>query len=1033
VPGTITTRTNLLIAAGERLDFDFSATSDTTGIVLAAPVTTYPPPGPPPTVSGPIASLFNDGAISMIYGGPANSFLVSIDASTFAGATGTRIVNTGTMQLSAANGSAYGISTGIYFSAIQVVNRGDILISAGASASAILGWGLKLENSGRIEVRGTSAFGIGNATFAGAITNSGLIHVIGSSGAGGITLGSGGGTVVNTGVIDVSVTNPNYGGYGITAEPLTGGVTVVNQGEIHATHAIYMIETGLNRESSYQPFSVNNSGLIDGNIELGAGVNVVINTGTIDGDVWLGASDDSFDGRLGALTGGVDAGSGNDVILGGVGDDLFFGRAGSDTLSGGLGNDILIGGNDADRLIGGSGNDVYDGGYGFDTADFSASTSGVTVNLSTTTAQDTGEGFDRFAGIERLVGSRFDDTLIAAANFRQNDARLVHPASIDNHSQPRAVSLDGLFGLDENQDITDDLVPHVSILSTTTGPAEYYSFTVTNAGARGLFDIDHSGASERIRLSIVDAAGNLIYRLDNPVSPSNDPGSTNALDPYFSVTFAQAGVYYVVVDTTFPSGLTSGYQYTLNVSLEGAPTTSNVLLGSTLEGGEGNDHLIGNTASDTLIGGSGNDILNGLGGNDLLTGGAGSDQLNGGDGIDTAAYAGIRRQYGTANSATVAGGPEGGADTLTSVENARFVDGTLTFDVDSASAQVMRLYDAALGRHYDQAGLEGQAAWIANGTITLRSLADAFVHSAEFLNRFGSLDNRAFVEQLYRFSLGREGEPQGVNGWTANLNAGMSRGDVVIGFSESQEHRGLTQSVLNEGLWVADQQALIIARLYDATFDRLPDSAGLIGWTASLKGGMSASQIASGFADSAEFQSRYGGLSTHDFVAQLFRFCLNREGDAAGIQNWVNNIDAGLRTRAQVLLEFSESQEHINLTTASMLGGVQTFDYHSAPAGVGGDASGKGGLLTLPALIHEDAAGDAFVLSLGTDPIPLVLPADDTTDADGVGHGAASHLALAGLAVAPDHDFALTLSDDPDWAAQHFPARLHDTGHWAPH
>jgi Ca2+-binding RTX toxin-like protein len=54
-----------------------------------------------------------------------------------------------------------------------------------------------------------------------------------------------------------------------------------------------------------------------------------------------------------------------------------------------------------------------------------------------------------------------------------------------------------------------------------------------------------------------------------------------------------------------------------------------------LNGGNGNDSLIGNAGNDTLIGGNGTDFLVGSAGNDLLNGGNGSDTLRGGLGNDT--------------------------------------------------------------------------------------------------------------------------------------------------------------------------------------------------------------------------------------------------------------------------------------------------------------------------------------------------------------------------------------------------------------
>lgn len=349
-------------------------------------------------------------------------------------------------------------------------------------------------------------------------------------------------------------------------------------------------------------------------------------------------------------------------------------------------------------------------------------------------------------------------------------------------------------------------------------------------------------------------------------------------------------------------------------------------------GGAGTDTLVsiegvsGSTHADFLIGNADANLLVGNAGNDMLRGNGGNDTLDGGAGFDVTLYSGVRRQY-TASSTSVSGNGEG-TDTLSGIEEARFVDGVLTFDATSASAQVMRLYSATLNRTPDQGGLEANVGGLA--AIGLQGLANAFVASAEFQARFGALNNQSFVEQLYQFALGRTGDPGGITNWVNALNGGMSRGQVVVGFSESAENVGRTAATLNAGLWVPDQQALIIARMYDATFDRLPDVGGLTGWVNALKAGTPLVDIAAAFAGSAEFQARYGALSNQAFVEQLYRFCLNREGDPGGIAGWVATLNAGT-SRASVLAGFSESPEHIALTAASWLGGIRFAGFVGAP------------------------------------------------------------------------------------------------------
>jgi Ca2+-binding RTX toxin-like protein len=54
----------------------------------------------------------------------------------------------------------------------------------------------------------------------------------------------------------------------------------------------------------------------------------------------------------------------------------------------------------------------------------------------------------------------------------------------------------------------------------------------------------------------------------------------------------------------------------------------------TLDGGKGNDTIVGSEGNDKIIGGRGNDILMGGGGNDEMDGGRGNDQMWGGHGND---------------------------------------------------------------------------------------------------------------------------------------------------------------------------------------------------------------------------------------------------------------------------------------------------------------------------------------------------------------------------------------------------------------
>jgi serralysin len=69
-----------------------------------------------------------------------------------------------------------------------------------------------------------------------------------------------------------------------------------------------------------------------------------------------------------------------------------------------------------DTVIQNSANNAINGGAGNDTISYETATTGVRVNLSLTTAQNTGgAGIDTLSGFENLIGSAYADTLIGGS------------------------------------------------------------------------------------------------------------------------------------------------------------------------------------------------------------------------------------------------------------------------------------------------------------------------------------------------------------------------------------------------------------------------------------------------------------------------------------------------------------------------------------------------------------------------------------------------------------------------------------------
>lgn len=101
-----------------------------------------------------------------------------------------------------------------------------------------------------------------------------------------------------------------------------------------------------------------------------------------------------------------------------------------------------------------------------------------------------------------------------------------------------------------------------------------------------------------------------------------------------------------------------------------------------------------------------------------------------------------------------------------------------------------------------------------------------------------------------------------------------------------------------------------IIRLYIAYFDRAPDAPGLAYWEAQMKGGRSLKSVSAFFAKSSEFKETYDDLSNAEFVALIYQNVLDRSsaGDP-GAAFWTHELDTAKRTRGDVMVGFSESDE----------------------------------------------------------------------------------------------------------------------------
>lgn len=651
------------------------------------------------------------------------------------------------------------------------------------------------------------------------------------------------------------------------------------------------------------------------------------------GDAYDEINGDAGNDRLfgGGGNDGINGGPDADYIEGGAGDDFLGGWSGNDEIRGGIGNDEIHGGAGNDLLFGEDGNDIINGGD---------------TNLADGDDMiDGGAGNDRLngnAGADIIAGGDGDDVILTGSN-----AAFWHLLSFDPAYPGSAQPL---------------LDPGIEVDRVTGGDGADLIYA-------GYGDhIDGGAGSDTLLLNLFAAPAGVTADFRQLTGGGALAIGGGVIQGIESVAWVEG--------TQFDDHLTGSDIGYLGARLAGNGGNDHLIAGAMtkfLSGGAGNDVLDarasaleaildGGPGEDTLYGGTSADNLYGGTGNDILIGGVGSDTLDGAGGRDTAMYAGLFRSYDVAfqeGNGSVAGGSEGGSDTLISIEALRFREGTLVFDVNGAASQVTRMYDTVLQRLPDAAGLDLWVDQLTSGTSSLKDVANGFLNSAEFHALTGSLSNADYVEYLYNTALGRPSDAAGKAHWVGQLDSGAAdRADLLIGFSESQEHRNMTAEVIARGYFDTDDAYQAVALLYDSFANRLPDEAGLLHWGELVRtGAMTLDQVADQFAASAEFSNATAGMTNSQLVEYMYLTTLDRAPDEAGHAHWTNALDNGM-DRGDLLLAFSQSEEHFHLLGARITNGIAVQD-SAGPPGMEHDSEKSATLQH--SLLSDDTLIDAVI------------------------------------------------------------------------
>lgn len=435
------------------------------------------------------------------------------------------------------------------------------------------------------------------------------------------------------------------------------------------------------------------------NVQSGSGNDVLVGDGQanelrgLDGnDVLKGAAGkDVLDGGAGAsdwadysdkataVVVAVNGASIANVTVGGIAEDTI---RNIENVQGGSGNDVFVGdefGNELrglagnDVLKGSGGNDALDGGAGVaDWADYSDKAVAVTAALNgAIDAVVTVGGFaeDTIRNVENLQGGSTDDVLVG--DVLANELRGLSGNDILKGGAGNDI-LDGGVGSVDWADYSDKASAVVAVLN---GAADIVVMVggIAEDMIRNIENVQGGSGSDTL---VGDNQANELRGLGgNDVLKGGDgndvlDGGTGAAD---WVDYSDKATAVVV-------------------ALNGASDVG-VTVGGTAEDTVRNvEHLQGGSGDDVLVGDGQMNELRGLGGNDVLKGGSGNDMLDGGAGAadwidysDKAATVTAVLNGVSDGIATVGGVTE---DTLRNVEN---VQGGLSDDVLVGDGQANEL------------------------------------------------------------------------------------------------------------------------------------------------------------------------------------------------------------------------------------------------------------------------------------------------------------------------------------------------------
>ncbi len=167
-------------------------------------------------------------------------------------------------------------------------------------------------------------------------------------------------------------------------------------------------------------------------------------------------------------------------------------------------------------------------------------------------------------------------------------------------------------------------------------------------------------------------------------------------------------------------------------------------------------------------------------------------------------------------------------------------------EFDTFTAPISRLYFGTYLRIPDYPGLQFWTDEYRSGRRTLLSIGQSFASAQEFVNRYGNVDNRTFVNLIYSNVLGRAADQAGGDFFTNELNSGrLTRGGMLTQFTEGNEYKQTRRG------------EIFTTNLFAGLLRRAPNATEFSSMVSAIRGGATVASQAGILLNANEYRLRF--------------------------------------------------------------------------------------------------------------------------------------------------------------------------------